>query len=76
MQSKFRKVLAVLTALAMLCTLLPLGIASVTAAGTIANADFETGSVGSLPTSWKAYDSSKQAQISNTDAHSGYQSAI
>ena len=76
MKIHLRKVLAWAAALAMLCTLLPLGIVSVAAEATIANADFETGSVGSLPTSWKAYDSSKQAQISNADAHSGSQSAI
>ena len=76
MQAKLRRALAVLGVLAMLCTLLPLGAISVAAEATIVNADFETGSVGSLPTSWKAYDSSKQAVISNTDAHSGSQSAI
>ena len=76
MQAKLRRVLAVLGVLAMLCTLLPMGIVSVAAAGTIANADFEEGAVGSLPTGWKAYAASKQAVISDTDAHSGAQSAI
>ena len=76
MQAKLRRVLSVLAVLAMLCTLLPLSAISVAAEATIANADFESGSVGSLPTGWKAYDSGKQAVISNTDAHSGSQSAI
>ena len=76
MQAKLRRVLAVLGVLAMLCTLLPMGIVSVAAAGTIANADFEEGAVGTLPTGWKAYDASYQSVISNADAHSGAQSAI
>ena len=76
MKSNLRKALAMLACLAMLCTLLPLGAISVAAAATIANADFETGSAGSLPTGWSAYDSTKQSVISTTDAHSGSQSAI
>jgi len=77
MKINLRKALAVLACLAMLCTLLPMGIMSVAAAeATIANADFESGSAGSLPTSWSAYDSTKQSHISNTDAHSGSQSAV
>ena len=76
MQAKLRRALSVLAVLAMLCTLLPLGAMSVAAETTIANADFETGTVGSLPTDWSAYDSTKQSHISTTDAHSGSQSAI
>ena len=76
MQAKLRRALSILAVLAMLCTLLPLGAMSVAAETTIANADFETGTVGSLPTGWSAYDSTKQSHISNTDAHSGSQSAI
>ncbi|MBQ7088037.1 MAG: carbohydrate binding domain-containing protein, partial [Clostridia bacterium] len=76
MQAKLRRALSVLAVLTMLCTLLPLSAMSVAAEATIANADFETGSVGSLPTGWSAYDATKQSQVSNTDAHSGSQSAI
>ena len=76
MHKSLRKMGALLLTLAMLCTLLPLGAISVSAAATIQNADFETGSVGSLPTNWKAYDSTKQAQISNVDAHNGSQAAM
>ena len=76
MHVKLRRALAVLGVLAMLCTLLPMGIVSVAAAGTIANADFETGSAGSLPTDWKAYDSTKQSYIYADDAQSGSQSAL
>ena len=76
MQNKLRKALAVLAVLAMLCTLLPMGIVSITAEATIANPSFESGSVGSLPTNWKAYDSTKQSLISDTDAHSGAQSTM
>ena len=76
MQAKLRRVLSVLAVLAMLCTLLPMGIVSTAAEATIANADFESGSVGSLPTDWKAYDSTKQAEISDVDAHSGSQAAM
>ena len=47
MQSKLRKVLAALSVLAMLCTLLPLGVMSVAAADeTILSMDFENGDVG------------------------------
>ena len=77
MQAKLRRVLSVLAVLAMLCTLLPSGILSVAAeTGVIANADFEEGSVGSLPTSWSTYDSSYRAEISDVDAHSGSQAAM
>jgi len=76
MRKTLRKIGASLLAMAMLCTLLPLGAIAVSAEATIANADFETGSVGSLPTDWKAYDSSKQAQISDVDAHNGSQAAM
>jgi len=76
MQSKLRRALSVLAVLAMLCTLLPLSALSVAAEATIANADFETGSVGSLPTDWSAYDSTKQSYIYADDAHSGSQSAM
>ena len=76
MRTSLRKMGAILLALAMLCTLIPMGAIAVSAAATIQNADFETGSVGSLPTNWKAYDSSKQAQISNVDAHNGSQAAM
>jgi|GEM_PF-694508 len=45
MQIKLRKILAVLSCVAMLCTLLPMGIMSVSAATTnlVVNGDFETG---------------------------------
>ena len=76
MKKNLRKALAVLAALTMLCTLLPMNTLFAAAETTIANADFEAGTVGSLPTNWKAYDSTKQAVISNTDAHNGSQSAI
>ncbi len=76
MQATLRRVLSVLAVLAMLCTLLPLGAMSMAAAGTIANADFEEGSAGSLPLNWSAYDSTKQSHIYTGDAHSGSQSAI
>ena len=45
MQAKLRRVLSVLAVLAMLCTLLPLSAISVAAEATIANADFESGTV-------------------------------
>jgi len=76
MKIHLRKVLALAAALAMLCTLLPLGVMSVAAEATIANPDFESGSAGSLPTDWKAYDSTKQSYVYADDAHSGSQSAI
>ena len=76
MKNNLRKALAVLACLAMLCTLLPMSTLFTAAETTIANADFESGSAGSLPTGWKAYDSTKQSVISTTDAHSGSQSAI
>ena len=76
MQAKLRRVLSVLAVLAMLCTLLPLGAISVAAEATIANADFEDGTVGSLPTEWSAYDSTKQSYTYADDAYSGSQSAI
>jgi len=76
MRKTLRKIGALLLAMAMLCTLLPLGAIAVSASGTIANADFEEGSVGSLPTNWSAYDATKQSHIYATDAHSGAQSAI
>ena len=76
MQAKLRRVLAVLGVLAMLCTLLPMGIVSVSAAGTIANADFEEGAVGTLPTSWKSYKTDYQSYVYDGDAHSGSHSAI
>ncbi len=76
MQLTLRKALAWISVLVMLCTLLPLGAMPVTAAGTIANADFENGTVGTLPDDWKAYDSTKQSYVSDADAHSGSQSAI
>ena len=76
MQAKLRRALAVLAVLAMLCTLLPLSMFSAAAEATIANPDFEDGTVGSLPTSWSAYDASYQSQISDVDAQSGSQSAM
>ena len=76
MQTKLRKLIALLACLLLVCTMLPLSALFVAADATIANAGFEEGSVGSLPTGWKAYDSTKQSVISNTDAHSGSQSAI
>ena len=76
MHKTLHKIGALLLALAMLCTLLPLGAFAVSAEAAIANADFESGSAGSLPTSWSAYDSTKQSHIYATDAHSGSQSAI
>ena len=76
MKINLRKALAWAAALAMLCTLLPLGIVSTAAAGTIANADFEEGSVGALPTSWKSYKSDYQSYVYDGDAHSGSHSAI
>ena len=65
MKKNLRKALAVLAALTMLCTLLPMNTLFAAAETTIANADFEAGTVGSLPTNWKAYDSTKQAVISS-----------
>ena len=76
MHTTLRKIGALLLTLAMLCTLLPMGAIAVSAAATIANPDFETGNVGSLPTSWKAYDANHQSQISNVDAHSGSQATM
>ncbi len=76
MQKTLRKIGALLLSLAMLCTLLPLGAIAVNAEATIANPDFETGTVGSLPTNWSAYDSSYQSQTSDADAYSGSLSAI
>ena len=77
MQYKFRRALAWVAALVMLCTLLPLSAISVTAAvGEIVNADFEEGSVGSLPTGWKSYKTEFQSYVYDGDAHSGSHSAI
>ena len=76
MQATMRRVLSVLAVLAMLCTLLPLSILPTVAAGTIANADFEEGSVGTLPTSWKSYKTDYQSYITTDDAHSGNNSVI
>ena len=76
MQATMRRVLSILAVLAMLCTLLPLSILPTVAAGTIANADFEEGSVGTLPTSWKSYKSDYQSYVYDGDAHSGSHSAI
>ena len=77
MQAKLRRALAVLGVLAMLCTLLPLGAISVAAeAGVITNADFEQGSVGALPTSWKSYKTDYQSYIYDGDAQNGSTSAI
>ena len=55
MQTKLRKLLAVLACLMLVCTMLPLSTLVVSAeTGVIANADFESGSAGSLPSNWKA----------------------
>ena len=46
MQIKMRKILAVLACVAMLCTVLPMGMLAVSAAsndGFVVNGDFETG---------------------------------
>ena len=76
MRNHPRKVLAMLAALAMLCTLLPLGALSVAAEATIQNADFESGNVGALPTGWSTYDSTYRAELSDVDAHGGNQAAM
>ncbi len=74
MQSKLRKVLALLGVLAMLCTLLPLGAMSVAAEETnlLVNGDFEAGNVGELPTGWSAQNTSKQYAMTTTaQTHDG-----
>ena len=75
MKITIRKIGALLLALTMLCTLLPLG-AIVSAESTIANGDFESGSVGALPASWKSYDSTYRSELSDVDAHGGSQAAM
>ena len=76
MQAKLRRVLSVLAVLAMLCTLLPLSAISVAAEASenlIVNGDFESGSVGSLPSGWTAYQ--EPAHTSTAQAHGGAQGA-
>ncbi len=77
MQINVRKLLAVLAAVALLCTVLPLsGIVTLLAAGTnlVTNGDFESGTVGSVATGWTQYDSSYPSLVSTEDAHTGSQS--
>lgn len=66
MQIKLRKVLALLSCLAMLCTLLPLGVLSVVAEDIelLTNGDFETGDA----TGWTLQSSSS---VTDADAYEG-----
>lgn len=67
MQIKLRKVLALLSCLAMLCTLLPLGVVSVAAEDAsdfVVNGDFETGDLSG----WK---NSYNGEIQSDIVHSG-----
>ncbi len=64
MQIKLRKVLAMLSVLAMLCTLLPLSVFAVSNDGFVTNGDFETGDL----TGWKnSYNGTVQSDV----VHSG-----
>lgn len=73
MQIKLRKVLALLSCLAMLCTLLPLATFSVSAADNlVVNGDFETGGV----TSWNSGSSSEKVSAVADAAHSGSYGAL
>ncbi|MBQ7088636.1 MAG: carbohydrate binding domain-containing protein, partial [Clostridia bacterium] len=67
MQIKLRKILAVLSCLAMLCTVLPVGILSVSAEDSsdfVTNGDFETGDL----TGWK---NSYSGEVQSDVVHSG-----
>ena len=60
MQIKMRKVLALLSCLAMLCTMLPLGVFAASNDGFVTNGDFETGDL----TGWKSgYSGEIQSDI-------------
>ena len=64
MQINMRKILAVLSVLAMLCTVLPLGVFAASNDGFVTNGDFETGDL----TGWKSgYNATIQSEI----VHSG-----
>ena len=69
MQIKLRKVLALLSCLAMLCTLLPVGILSVSAEDSsdfVTNGDFETGDL----TGWKnSYNGTVQSDVVHSGAY-------
>lgn len=57
---KMRKILAMLSVLAMLCTLLPLGVFAASSDGFVTNGDFETGDL----TGWKSgYNATIQSEI-------------
>ena len=74
MYKHLRKVLAWVSALLMLCTLLPLSAIAVSAeTNLIVNDDFETGTIGSTPNNWKVYDAGYGARITTDQAHSGSQ---
>ncbi len=77
MKSKIHKLLAVLAAVALLCTVLPLsGLVTLLAAETnlVINGDFESGSVGATASNWKQYDATYPSLVSTEDAHGGSQS--